>query len=229
MLALGGDKRSERRVAKHSDAGHHKQLSSQPITRQMIKHIARVASRVMTCQSSISSSCFNPRQMPSKDRSDAIKRQDTSTTTVFIHDFPTLHDFIGHIVKACKVTAPALLAALVYMGRLKAKLQPGHWGLRCTPYRIFLASLILADKFLYDTAFKNKQWARFTMTYYAGHTFGFDIGDINVMEREMLKLLNWDLRVTDTDLYKELDHLAMPFWHREIWMELGSRLTIKAS
>ncbi|PHH70432.1 hypothetical protein CDD83_5445 [Cordyceps sp. RAO-2017] len=59
---------------------------------------------------------------------------------------PTLEEFITQLVVSSNVQVPTLMSTLVYLTRLKSKLQPMARGLRCTTHRIFLASLILAAK-----------------------------------------------------------------------------------
>ena len=62
----------------------------------------------------------------------------------------------------------------------------------CTRHRVFLATLIVACKYLNDSAPKNKHWAE-----YAGSMF--DPAEINLMEKQLLFLLDYDLRFDEQE------------------------------
>jgi len=81
--------------------------------------------------------------------------------------------------------------------------------MRCTVHRIFLASLILAAKNLNDSSPKNKHWARYSAVKgYDG--FGFSITEVNLMEKQLLFLLDWDLRITNDDLFTHFEPFLAP-------------------
>jgi hypothetical protein len=87
-------------------------------------------------------------------------------------------------------------------------------GLRCTTHRIFLASLILAAKYLNDSSPKNKHWASYSHISTDAYSFGFSRTEVNLMEKQLLFLLDWDLRITEEDLYRELDPFLAPLRER---------------
>ena len=62
----------------------------------------------------------------------------------------------------------------------------------CTRHRVFLATLIVASKYLNDSAPKNKHWAE-----YAGGMF--EPSEINLMEKQLLYLLDYDLRFDEEE------------------------------
>lgn len=72
----------------------------------------------------------------------------------------------------------------------------------CTRHRVFLATLIAAAKYLNDSSPKNKHWAAFAQL--------FDPAEINLMEKQLLFLLDYDLRFDEADALK---HFA-PFMER---------------
>jgi hypothetical protein len=75
-------------------------------------------------------------------------------------------------------------------------------GLPCTPLRIFLACLILAAKTLNDSSPKSKFWARYSKA--------FSLKEVNLMEKQLLYLLDWDTRVTEQDLFDSLAPFLAP-------------------
>lgn len=120
---------------------------------------------------------------------------------------PVLH-FIKSVVKNSHVRMPTLMTSLVYLSRLRSYLSPTTKGMPCSAHRIFLASLILAAKNVNDTSPKNKHWARYSAV--PGYeAFRFSLTEVNLMERQLLHLLNWDLRINLEDLYHQVQPLLM--------------------
>lgn len=62
----------------------------------------------------------------------------------------------------------------------------------CTRHRVFLAALICAAKYLNDSSPKNKHWQRYAAL--------FSLAEVNLMEKQLLYLLDYDLRVTEPEL-----------------------------
>lgn len=56
-----------------------------------------------------------------------------------------------------------------------------HLGMHCTCHRVFLATLIVAAKYLNDQSPKNKHWS--------AHSQIFSVGEVNLMEKQLLSLL----------------------------------------
>jgi G1/S-specific cyclin PLC1 len=101
------------------------------------------------------------------------------------------------------------MSSLIYLERLQKRLPPVAKGMRCTGHRIFLASLILAAKDLNDSSPKNKHWARYSVVR-GCDGFGFSLTEVNLMEKQLLFLLDWDLRITPEDLYATLEPFLTP-------------------
>ncbi|GJJ74837.1 PHO85 cyclin-1 [Entomortierella parvispora] len=193
-----------------------------PVTQQMIDHIASYAATVIECSpppssipavpvspTSPSSHTFpSPPSTPAtrsisnsnnnspdtNDNSSLHCSSSSSEPTAIV--VPPLNDFIRILVLNSNVQASTLLPTLVYLARLKSKLPVAAKGMHCTCHRVFLASLILAAKYLNDQSPKNKHWS--------AHSTVFSVGEVNLMEKQLLSLLDFDLRITEADLAASL-------------------------
>jgi hypothetical protein len=123
---------------------------------------------------------------------------------------PTIEQFISKLVVSSGTKAGTLLASLVYLRRLKTRLHARFKGRRCSNHRIFLATLILAAKYHNDFSLMNKDWAQCSVMSMHNYNFCFSCTQINLMEQQLLFLLDWDLRITEEDLYRELEHFLAP-------------------
>ncbi|KAJ5807981.1 hypothetical protein N7474_009250 [Penicillium riverlandense] len=171
----------------------------QRVSREMVTHLARQASQVIRCeQVTVSHGQVTPPSTPPLDN---------------LPPLPTIEQFIASLVARSQVQVPTLMSSLVYLGRLRARLPPVAKGMRCTVHRIFLASLILAAKNLNDSSPKNKHWARYTAVK-GFDGFGFSMPEVNLMERQLLFLLDWDTRVTEEDLLTHLEPFLEPIRSR---------------
>jgi len=184
----------------------------QPVSRTMIEYLAKAADGVIACDKNVMPSHTPepkvhglPPTPPRTPEPREVQPEDG--------DLPTLEEFITQLVVSSNVQVPTLMSTLVYLQRLKSKLQPMARGLRCTTHRIFLAALILAAKYLNDSSPKNKHWANYSHIRSETYNFGFSRTEVNLMEKQLLFLLDWDLRITEQDLYRELDLFLDPIRH----------------
>jgi PHO85 cyclin-1 len=177
------------------------QFIHMPVSRGMISYLAKAASNVIIC---------DPNMMPPPPQHDASSRTSSKAIRCSDNGLPTLEEFITQLVVSSNVLVPTLMSTLVYLTKLKSRLQPMAKGLRCTTHRIFLAALILAAKYLNDSSPKNKHWANYSHIQGDEYSFGFSRTEVNLMEKQLLFLLDWELRITEEDLYRELDPFLAP-------------------
>jgi G1/S-specific cyclin PLC1 len=166
-----------------------------PVSSQMISYLATKASEVIQCEPVAPQAKHLPPTPPQAPHDDA--------------SIPSLERFITSLVKKSNVQVPTLMTSLVYLARLKSRLPPVAKGLRCTVHRIFLAALILSAKNLNDSSPKNKHWAEYSNVR-GYEPFGFSRTEVNLMEKQLLFLLDWDLNITTDDLYTHFEPFLAP-------------------
>ncbi|CAK5275848.1 unnamed protein product [Mycena citricolor] len=105
----------------------------------------------------------------------------------------SLEQFIYLIVKSGNVHIATLLATLIYLERLRSVHNLDMTaGRASTRHRVFLATLIVSAKYLNDSSPKNVHWAA-----HARHAF--TLGEVNLMEQQLLALLDYDLRFDEEE------------------------------
>lgn len=177
-----------------------------PVSRTMVSFLAQKASEVIRCGPT---PLRTEKQLPLTPPG-TPPREDSETAPPSQADsLPSLELFIQSLVDRSHVQVPTLMSSIVYLSRLQARLPPVAKGMRCTVHRIFLASLILAAKVLNDSSPKNKHWARYS-TVQGYDNFGFTLTEVNLMEKQLLFLLDWDLRISNDDLFTHLEPFLAP-------------------
>ncbi|GAA5882574.1 hypothetical protein JCM16303_002050 [Sporobolomyces ruberrimus] len=172
------------------------ELVRQPVSSEMITYIAQRTVEVI----SVASTTSHP---PSPPVTPVRANFGIDAPVKSNPDVSALEAFITVLVQKSNVQVPTLLSTLVYLDRLRLKLPASACGMESTRLRVFLATLIVAAKALNDSSPKNKHWTRYAAI--------FPLAEVNLMERQLLFLLDFDLRMEEAEL---LEHFG-PFLPRQ--------------
>ncbi|ORY06087.1 hypothetical protein K493DRAFT_274567 [Basidiobolus meristosporus CBS 931.73] len=111
---------------------------------------------------------------------------------------PELLLFVTRVAERSRISACTGVIALIYLYRLKARLPAKAQGEYGTSHRIFLASILVASKYLYGPeGLKNKAMAEASGV--------FSPTEVGRMEEEFLKLLDYRVWVNDQEIQSFLE------------------------
>lgn len=127
----------------------------------------------------------------------------------------SLLSFIKNLIRYSNVQTPTLMATLIYLNKLRNLLPANAIGMETTRHRIFLSALILSAKSLNDSSPLNKHWTKYTDGL-------LNIDEVNMAERELINLLNWNVNIYEEDLIIALQPFLIP-----IKSKLSKKLSIE--
>ncbi|KAI8376528.1 cyclin domain-containing protein [Radiomyces spectabilis] len=125
----------------------------------------------------------------------------TVTHKMSAKHLPPLNDFIAAIFRRSQLPPSVCLVSLIYLQRLKSSLPRHARGDIDTPYRLFLAAIMTASKFMSETGSCLTSQVVAEMTDHV-----YTPKDVNLMERSFLGLIKYDLFVNIEGIK---DYLAM--------------------
>lgn len=170
-----------------------------PITLDYIDVLSRKARLVANAHQPIShkKKLISPPQTPSDLLPNSPHSLSPTPSPNLSTDAPNLRNFIKNLIVRSRVQPSTLFGTLVYLERLRTRgvCVPNDRGLG--PHRAFLASLILAGKYLNDSSPKNKHWSTYSTI--------FNLHEVNKLEGNMLAWLEFCLDITLPDLLVEFE------------------------
>ncbi|KAJ3519983.1 hypothetical protein NMY22_g12950 [Coprinellus aureogranulatus] len=101
-----------------------------------------------------------------------------------------LPHFIAYAIHRADFHSSVTFGALLLLQRLKAHFPAARGS---SGHRLFLSAFMLASKFMSDDSYSNKSWCMVAQSM-------FPLREINKMEREMCKYLDWELAIDDAML-----------------------------
>ncbi|KAI0825286.1 cyclin-domain-containing protein [Trametes gibbosa] len=112
----------------------------------------------------------------------------SSTATLQFTVSPAFVRFMQKVLETTQVSQSVIVLSLRYIYRLKAR-NPYTSGQAGSEYRVAIAALMLANKFVDDNTYTNKTWSEVS---------GIELSEVNRMEREFLLGIDFALYVDKT-------------------------------
>lgn len=185
-----------------SDREALKIFSRQPVNGDMINYLVSTTNSIIQVKSS------------TKKKFNSLSTSDILVSPILKKSI-SLRDFIKNLIKYSNVQTPTLMATLIYLNKLRNLLPANAIGMETTRHRIFLSALILSAKSLNDSSPLNKHWTKYTDGL-------LTIGEVNMAERELIGLLNWNVNINEEDLIISLQPFLIP-----IKQQLARKLSIE--
>lgn len=122
---------------------------------------------------------------PSTSRQSSIPKPSSATASLQLAVSPDFVRFMQKVLETTQVSQSVIVLALHYIYRLKIRNRFTN-GQSGSEYRVAIAALMMANKFLDDNTYTNKTWSEVS---------GINLEEINRMEREFLLGIDFGLYV----------------------------------
>lgn len=115
---------------------------------------------------------------------------------VFDHSEPCkeMENYVESVLLSSNLLFSVVMISLYYLSRCKSKLTTG------SEKKTFVVTLILGMKTLCDNSYSNSSWEKIS---------GIPVDQINIEERKLLSVLNFDLMITESLYFKWLEFVQM--------------------
>jgi hypothetical protein len=141
-----------------------------------------------------------------------ISSEEQSRHHAWISSSWTLNAGVKRILKVTNLSYSSFLVAILYIHRFKKQNTSGMSFQRA--FEMFVAAIIVADKYLYDATFTNKEWVSFA-------SFRFTLSQLNRLERLFLNSISYKVYITKEDYLEFIEYLDMVLCRIQIRNSFG--------
>ncbi|ORX94976.1 hypothetical protein K493DRAFT_198720, partial [Basidiobolus meristosporus CBS 931.73] len=99
-------------------------------------------------------------------------------------------EFIQRLLIFTDIPSTVVLIGMNYLYRLRSSSIFAENPAFGSDYRVLVVALLTASKYVEDQSYNNQSWSEVT---------GFEIDELNSMEREFLEELDWKLWISPED------------------------------
>ncbi|KAJ4487098.1 hypothetical protein C8J55DRAFT_487268 [Lentinula edodes] len=99
--------------------------------------------------------------------------------------------FIGRVIERGKISMSTTILAITYLQRAQSYIRVGYKA-GCIAERMLLGAFMISTKFSVDIPISNEEWADIAEV--------FQLADIDVIEKQFLLLIQWNLSFSEEDI-----------------------------
>ncbi|KAH7877659.1 uncharacterized protein C8R40DRAFT_1067830 [Lentinula edodes] len=99
--------------------------------------------------------------------------------------------FIGRVIERGKISMSMTILAITYLQRAQSYIRVGY-KVGCIAERILLGAFMISTKFSVNIPISNEEWADIAEV--------FQLADIDVIEKQFLLLIQWNLSFSEEDI-----------------------------
>ncbi|KAI8075473.1 uncharacterized protein B0P05DRAFT_547638 [Gilbertella persicaria] len=122
-------------------------------------------------------------------------------------------NFIRKTLSKAQISCSSLICCLWYIDQFFQQKKPAHaWNSR----DLFIASIVIADKFVADVTWLNSDWSEWTH-------FAYSTAEINALEKRFLNEMNFELYISELNYSHFVSYLEFQLHSRQV---LGNTLLL---